>query len=135
MCLLVFSLSLPFFSKSQSWDNRTLIWQSAVLAGWQSPIVGNGFGNLQLSLSKSAKNLHTTIQYENVDSSHNIFLDWWVQGGIIGVGALISLLIFSILSLVRANDKEKLTALLGLLVIVSFNPASVSTLLQLWWLI
>lgn len=131
--MVCFSLILPFVEGGGWFENRAEIWQTAFFAGSQAPLLGNGFGNIQSSLLKGSQFLHNNIQYQIVDSSHNIFLDWWVQGGIWGIGFLIFLTGLSLFKLAASSNRIILAGLLGLLVVLSFNPLSVSVLLMFWW--
>ncbi len=133
--LLILSLSLPLIEGGGWFENRSQIWQTSFLAGMKSPILGNGFGNIHDSIRMTSLSLNNTIQYQFVDSTHNIFLDFWVQGGILGLALFVLLLLFSIKNLITQSRTLELTVLLGLLAVMSFNPASVATLIAFWWII
>lgn len=136
VCLIaiVLSLSFPFFEK-KPYENRVEIWSSAVSAGLERPILGHGFGNTEIALQKAAKKLKLPIEDVYFDSAHNIFLDWWVQGGIIGLGLLLTLVFISIKNFVIYQHKRELVLTFGLLSVLVFNPASVAGLLAFWWVI
>lgn len=136
ICFMLYLLSygLPFFEHTP-YENRVDIWQSALYAGLLAPAVGNGFGNIEIVLHNVATGLQLPIQYYSVDSSHNIFLDWWVQGGVIGVSVLFFLVYFSLINFIQQQKKLALVLLFGLLTVLSFNPASVVGLLGFWWVI
>lgn len=135
LILILLSLSLPFLQVSRIYENRAEIWQTAFLAGLSSPILGHGFGNITSSLKEASWKISNNVRFQFVDSSHNIFLDYFVQGGLIGLIILVCLLILSISSLLKNQQKILLTAFLGLLVMFSFNPLSVVNLVAFWWLI
>ena len=142
LLLLVLSLILPFIeAKTRSnlpqfrFENRVEIWQASFYSGFTSPIYGHGFGKIKKVLNPASVELNNNVQYQFVDSSHNIFLDFWVQGGIIGILILTSLLALSIKGMLAKDKVLELTALIGVLTALSFNPASVSSLVALWWLI
>lgn len=137
LCLVVLGLtySLPFLAGGGWYENRAEVWQTAFLAGLQSPLMGWGFGNIESSLHQTSLLLHNNIQYQRVDSSHNLFLDFWIQGGIFGVGIIISLIYLSFKGLTKQKKLLELTAFLGLLICFSFNPVSVVNLIAFWWLI
>jgi O-antigen ligase len=134
--LYLLAYGLPFLQdKKEGFENRVEVWQTALLSGLSSPIFGHGFGNIEYALKDTAWKVSNTVRFEYVDSSHNIFLDFWVQGGILGLGALLALLYFTIKNFITHDKKLELTLLTGLLVSMSFNPVSVVTLVAFWWLI
>jgi len=135
LCLFLASFSLVFLQKDVLYENRLEVWTAGYFAGLSHPILGGGFGNTELLLQKEAQEHHLRVRYYYVDSAHNIFLDWWAQGGIIGLGALCFFIFSAFKRFVIAKEKRNIVLLLGLLTALSFNPASVVGLVQLWWLI
>ncbi len=133
--MILISLGLPFADKTEQMENRSLIWQTALTAGLNSPILGHGFGNIQSPLYQTAKKLNNPTQYLVVDSSHNFILDFWVQGGIVAVITLATLILLSFQGLIKHRRHLEITALLGILAALLFNPLSVVNLLAFWWLI
>jgi O-antigen ligase len=120
--LILFSLLIPFVTKSESiYENRSEIWTTAFVTGFKSPVFGNGFGNIALN--------------SRVDSSHNIILDYWIQGGIIGLTAFLFLVYFTIKNFLAKKQTIYLISFLGLFTTMLFNPASVVNLIAFWWLI
>jgi O-antigen ligase len=117
------------------YENRGEIWRTALIAGYEHPILGWGIGNTEEAFKIYNKKLYTRTQGYYIDSSHNIFLDWWIQGGIIGVGLMAVLLIDTLKSFFRKRDTFSVTLFLGLLSVTLFNPVSIVTLVQFWWLI
>ncbi|MBI2597096.1 O-antigen ligase family protein [Candidatus Daviesbacteria bacterium] len=133
--LMMLSLTLPVAATPRLFENRAEIWQTALMAGLKSPFIGHGFGSIQKIIHKEAVSLNNNVQYQIVDSAHNFLLDFWIQGGLVGVVS-ISLLIY--LAFQRFIQHKKLletTALLGLMTAMLFNPLSVVNLLAFWWLI
>lgn len=130
---LVLSLLLPFVEKSGIYENRAEIWQTAINAGWQYPIFGGGMGNIEVRLKDAATTLSNTLRFQYVDSSHNIFLDWWVQGGIFGFVLFVLLVGGAFYLAIKHKKPLELMLLLGMIAVVSFNPASVVILVALWW--
>ncbi len=128
------SYLLPMF-ETVTYENRSVIWQTAFTAGFISPITGGGFGNTQLLLRSVIERENNSLIGYYVDSSHNIFLDWWVQGGLVGVGILAALFIFAIKNFYTRKATFELILFLGLLTGFSLNPLSVVSLIHLWWLI
>lgn len=135
ICLALYLLSylLPFFSHN-TYENRVEVWRSALYVGFTHP-QGVGFGNTEFALHNSAKLQGLPIQYYYVDSAHNIFLDWWVQGGIIGFLILFALVYLTSKKFVKMENFRELVLFLGMLIVLSFNPASIIGLLGFWWLI
>jgi len=139
LVLLTLSLFLPFTKQNLTfenrYENRAEIWQTAWAAGLEKPFFGWGFGNISLALQDTSLDLSNNLRYQFVDSAHNVFFDWFVQGGIIGAALIITLTTYSFVRLIKRKQIIELAILLGLLAVLSFNPTSVVTLLQFWWLI
>lgn len=135
VCVLLYFTSyiLPFFDHTP-FENRVQIWQSALAANNQNLLFGHGFGNLEKALHMSAQRIGLMVQYTYVDSAHNIFLDWWVAGGIIGVLLLVSIVYLSFVKFMREHNERELVLFLGTITVLSFNPASIAGLLAFWWL-
>ncbi|MDQ3099527.1 MAG: O-antigen ligase family protein [bacterium] len=126
---------VPLLERDRTWENRGEIWLTAAVAGSASPIIGNGFGSVETSLYRAAVKVENTLRYEYVDSSHNILLDWWVQGGLIGLGVFLVLICYSFYRFIQVKDVLMVVLLAGVLCTLFFNPASIVALVHLWWLI
>jgi O-antigen ligase len=136
LVVLLFSFAtVPYVSKGDKYENRAEIWQSALTAAFETPLTGVGFGNAEYALHDATVKLNNHLQGYYVDSSHNIFLDYLVQGGIGALLALSLLIFMTIRSFVRAENVRNLVLFLGLIASLSFNPGSVVSLLVFWWLI
>jgi O-antigen ligase len=133
--LLAVSLCLPFLQQNQLFENRATVWETALAAGVQKPLLGWGFGNTEIALQETAQRLSNALRYEYVDHSHNLFLEYWVQGGVIGFGVIAFLVIQAFYIFYRQKKLLELGILLGLVTMLSFNPLSIAVLLQFWWLI
>jgi len=133
--LLVCAAFLPFVEKGSVYENRGEVWQSGVVAGLAHPFLGNGFGNTEFALNTASIKLNNHLQGYYLDSAHNIFLDWWVQGGIVGVSVVVFLFYKTFATFIATKQTRNLIILLGLLAVVSFNPVSIALLIYLWWLI
>lgn len=133
--LLTLSLIFPILEGGGWYENRGEIWSTAFSAGLSSPIIGNGFGNIAKSLENASLSLGNNVHYQFVDSAHNFLLDFWVQGGAIGLGLILILLFLTIQEIVRQKDLLRSMLLTGLLAVMLFNPVSVVTLISFWWLI
>ncbi len=136
LALLVSTLTLPFIQNKWVWfENRAEIWQTAIESGFESPIWGHGFGNLQTTIHQTSQRLNNNVQYQVVDSSHNFLLDFWVQGGLLGLLSILGLISLSMFRFINKKGTLNLVLLLGMITVLSFNPVSVVNLLAFWWLI
>lgn len=52
-----------------------------------------------------------------------------------GLGLLLGLLFIAIRNFLRQKRTLELTAMLGLLTVLSFNPVSIAVLVVFWWMI
>lgn len=135
LVVLVLSLVLPFIEGGGWYENRAEIWQTALAAGFKNPIFGAGFGNMEKILPEVSKQMANNIQYQYIDSAHNLFLDWWVQAGLLGVLALCALIFKTFNNFIKTQKTLEITLLLGVVGVMLFNPVSVVTLIAFWWLI
>lgn len=132
--LIVLSLYLPFIEGGGWFENRSEIWRTALSAGSQH-ILGNGFGNIEQTLSIASENLRNNVRFQSVDSSHNFLLDFWVQGGAVGLSVMIVLILLSLEGLIKKFKIVEITTLLGLICVMLFNPVSVTTLVSFWFIL
>lgn len=135
LILAAFSFILPIIYSTGWYENRAELWYTSLVAGAFAPLFGHGLGNLEQSIHQTSLLLNNNIQYQFVDSSHNFLLDFWVQSGALGVSAIILLLYKAIKTFTLDAKYVELASLLGLIVTLSFNPASVAVLIAFWWLI
>jgi O-antigen ligase len=133
--LIFISLSLPFLNISDSYENRVEVWQTALRAGLDKPVLGWGFGNTQVALHQASLELNNSLRGYVVDSSHNIFLDFFVQGGLVGLVLFSLILFFTFKNLMKKDQQLELMLLLGLITVMNFNPSSIVNLIQLWYLV
>lgn len=139
---ILLGLSLPFWeekllyqsSYSFKFESRFEVWKVATLSGFSQPILGSGFGNIPEALKKQAILSKSASQYNFIDSTHNLLLDYWVQGGIVGLGAILWLILTTIKALIKEQNSLLLVAFLALFMMSLFNPMSVVVLLQFWFL-
>lgn len=132
--LLLATLILPPLRGGGWYENRGEIWKTAIVAG-QQKYWGWGFGNIEQALYQTSLNLNNNLKYQAVDSSHNFLLDFWVQGGILGLGSILLLIFISLKSLVKNNKVIEIITLMGLICVLFFNPASVATLVAFWFIL
>lgn len=144
--LISLSLLLPVFDRAYflqtntdpyafRFEDRAEIWQVAMLAGAKSPIIGSGIETIQGKINKTAQEINATSQYQVVDSSHNLLLDYWIWGGSIGLILLGILIIWTMINLSKKRLYIESVVLVGLLTVLMFNPTTVSVLLGFWWVI
>jgi hypothetical protein len=133
--LLILSYSLPFIEKVGRFESRSDVWKTAIAAGFEHPLSGGGFGNTDSLIHTASLTITNNIRYQFVDSSHNIFIDWFVQGGLLGLSLLLFLTIRTIQTFIKSKNIFYLTLMFGLLTVLSFNPASVVMLVAFWWTI
>lgn len=134
LALVCTTLITPAIDQGESIENRLKIWDLAFQTGLKSPLIGHGFGNMQ-SLDLQAEKIPGELKNLSIDSSHNLLLDFWVQGGFIGLGLFLILLFLSLKNLIAQSRVLELMAFLGLFTMSLFNPLSVVNLIGLWWII
>ncbi|MBI2033438.1 MAG: O-antigen ligase family protein [Candidatus Levybacteria bacterium] len=112
--------SYTLSGRSSSWDNRAIIWQSAISGISKRPLVGYGQENFLLVFPKE--------RHMVVDNAHNIFLETAISSGIIGLSLFLTIL-FIVLK--NANTQIKIS-LIVFVVVASFNPLSITQIMQFW---
>lgn len=135
LMLILASFSLPFLEKGKVYEDRSEIWLTSLVAGFNRPFLGSGFGNMEEAIKNTGLILRNNIQYQYIDSSHNLMLDWLVQAGFMGVVILTLLLWDSFKGLIKQGRQRELVCFIGLLAVMMFNPVSVVNLLFFWWLV
>lgn len=135
--IILITLVLPLREKSGKWENRQQIWQTSFAAGKINPLFGSGFGNIEKPLKLSSEKLGelNLVRYQPIDSGHNLILDFWIQGGAVGVIILILLITSSLITFLKTQNLLLLTILFVLLTVLMFNPASIVTLIAFWWML
>lgn len=146
MIVLILSLGLPildriYFLKTNTnplnyrFEDRAEIWNVAVLAGVESPIFGSGIEAIQEKIHTTAQKINVNAQYQVIDSSHNLLLDYWIWGGSIGLFTIFALIILTIKNLSKKKMGIELAVFIGLLTVLSFNPTTVPVLAGFWWIV
>lgn len=144
--VIVLSLGLPILDRiyflqtnedpyAFRFEDRAEIWQVAINAGSKSPIFGSGIEAIQGRINQSAQEMNVNSQYQIIDSSHNVLLDYWIWGGLIAVIIVTVLIMLTISNLSKKGMLVELTIFLGLLTVLMFNPTTVSVLAGFWWII
>lgn len=146
LVIIILSLSLPFFERGYwlknntgplqfKFEDRAEIWITSFYAGFDLPIYGSGFGSVQDKIKQTSIKLNNNAQYQIIDSSHNLLLDFWVQGGLAGLGLLLTLVILTFINFIKKGMLLELAAFLGVITVMLFNPVTVVILIAFFWLI
>ena len=135
LIIILISFIVPFLQPRIWFEDRVEIWATALEAGFEAPIFGQGFGNSTQILHNTSEKLQNNVRFQFIDSGHNIFLEYWYSGGLLGLGSLIILIFLSLKKLIKKQQIALIAAWLGLLTMFSYNPMSVVNLVELWWLI
>lgn len=133
--LIIFSLVLPNLTNQDLFENRSQVWQASFEAGKNSPLIGQGVGNIQEPIHQASLKIDSLISKEVVDSSHNFLLDYWVQMGAVGVICMLMLVFLTLDGFIKAKKVPEAAAFLGTILVMLFNPVSVASLVGFWWLI
>ncbi|MFA5932469.1 MAG: O-antigen ligase family protein [Microgenomates group bacterium] len=139
--IFIFALIFPFLPRqipdnlSLRFESRTDIWTVSYQAGFDSPILGQGFGSMEDSINKKAWETKNFIRFQAVDSAHNLFLNWWIMGGLVGVLIITSLITIALRNFYLQKNWIFLSILIGLLTVQLFNPVSIVSLVQFWWIL
>lgn len=129
ICLLIPIIAVSIItlysvrSNFSIWDNQLRIWPVALEKIIDRPLLGYGQENFQLIFPEK---LHYVV-----DSAHNILLEIALAGGI---PLLIIFTLLIITSLLKHPWQVRILILVALF-IAQFNPASISLLVFLWYLI
>ena len=106
--LIALSLFFPYIEQIMTtregfyfFENRFEVWQTAFAAGLNAPLFGHGFGTISDVLKQTALQLSNNLRFQVVDSSHNVILDYWLQGGITAVIILFLLVGGAIIGLAK----------------------------------
>lgn len=135
LLFLTVSLSLPYGQKDLQYQNRFRVWKTAIVGGFFNPLTGSGFGNIEETINRASLLLNNSLTAERVDSAHNLFLDWFIQGGIPGIAIITYLITKTFQNLVIKKLLLEIVLLLGVLTVMLFNPSSIATLIAFWWIV
>lgn len=139
--LFIFSIILPFIPRPipkelvNRFENRTEIWTVSYKAGFDYPIVGTGFGSAAGAIRLKSEQLQMFTRFQPIDSAHNIFLQWWIMGGLSGLILFVILMVSCVINLYRQKAWYLLSILIGLTTVQLFNPVSSITLVHFWWVL
>lgn len=105
-------------SKTQA---RSYVWPMAIKAFAEHPVIGWGQDNFIFAFSKYYT--PEMIRHEPwFDRTHNVFLDWLVAGGILGLLGYLALYVFSLKNILKnpVFSQRERAVLVGLLVAYAF---------------
>lgn len=87
-------------------DTRPYIWRYYIRLGMAAPLIGVGFGRTVPGIVYRTEDDKTLAKVENnaYVHAHNIFLDWWLQTGVIGCVLFVAL-IASVVTWIRRLDR------------------------------
>ena len=106
--------------RSSEWENRSIIWKEGMQLFSKRPILGYGQENVQIIFPA---NLHFSV-----DNMHNIFLEYALSSGIVG---LVLFVILSLLSFIK-SDRARKMLFLSFFVTAFFNPLSIAQIFLFW---
>lgn len=88
-------------------DTRPYVWRYYIRLGMAAPVIGAGFGRTVPGIVYKTEDDKALAKVENNAylHAHNIFLDWWLQTGIVGCGLFV-VLISTIVTGIRRLDRE-----------------------------
>lgn len=102
------------------WENRSIIWNQGLHLIEQKPILGYGQENIGIVFPE---NLHFAV-----DNIHNIFLEYTISAGIVGLFTFCTVLAFAF----RNVNTSGRFLIVAFLISACFNPLSISQLLLFW---
>lgn len=132
---LRYRVLLPFYGEKSA-SSRIELWHDGLTAVKQSPIFGLGL----TGFAKEYSSLNTDPSLDTHNFPHNIFLDLWVETGLIGLISLIGLIgLYIYRGLKNRQDLFKFSVTLFLIALVSQglidNPYLKNDLALVFWII
>lgn len=116
-------------------ENRAEIWKVSWEIGVQNPLFGVGFENFEKAFKDRTAETNKEVQFLTVDSAHNIWLQWWASGGLLGVFLLTWLVVRSGWEYWNTDRTVWFISLIGLLAVQFFTPVSIGVLAYFWWIL
>lgn len=127
--IVVISL-FTFFRPSSPFENRPRIWQKALLAVMDKPLLGWGLENFETAFKAQLNPEDYDLKNIRVDRAHNELLDTAVAGGGLALLVYLGLLIQSFLLLLKKKDnlweRTNLYGLIAYIIISQFNVLNVN---------
>ena len=101
-------------------DTRPMIWTYYARLAMQSPIIGVGFGRTVPGIhyrTQQDADL-ARVEFNAYIHAHNLFLNWWLQTGAVGVALLVAALVAIVRAALHAvrtsDDPRRRAALVGI---------------------
>jgi len=133
-----------FSGQSSSLIAREQIWFVAVKMIEQYPIIGTGLGTFEPLYQKKLPemNFHTILEWV-VRDPHNFILSFWLNTGLLGLGAMVVLLMMALkrffVALKETHDQYRIMLGVALLTLIIFGlfdvPYLKNDLALIWWVL
>ncbi len=114
LCALFFSqmgekklTDLLSFNERSSLESRIMIWRSAEKMLENSWLLGIGAGNFQTKYLENQKYFSPYLEWA-VAHPHNLYLTFWLYGGIFGAAGFFALIYFWFLGILRTQKNSQL---------------------------
>ncbi|HPJ16910.1 MAG TPA: O-antigen ligase family protein [Candidatus Woesebacteria bacterium] len=121
---IVLGLVLVFPKREiSSFDSRFEIWNKAIVAIGNKPVIGYGVENFDRAFTSVLGNLDFDLKNIRVDKAHNELLEYTVAGGILAGLLYGSIIIYSLL---KIKENWLVATFVGYLIISSLNVMSVA---------
>jgi O-antigen ligase len=91
--------------ESFAFDERPLIWRSATAMAAERPLLGHGYGR-EIMAQELRATLAKAGQHKPYNHGHNVFLDAWIQLGVVGLAAFTLLMASLAWSFAAARKRE-----------------------------
>ena len=100
-------------------DFRFMAWQSGLEAFKEKPVLGYGWENFGIAFGRhyNPNLLGTTFNETNWDKPHNIFLEYLVAGGVLGLLAYLILFVFLFYELIKSKEDFYFKAIFASLIL------------------
>ena len=108
-----------FESPRSSWQSRLMIWRSAWQIGQDHLILGIGPGLFQQHYLDYQKHYPPYLEWA-VPQPHNLYLAWWLQGGLLGLFGFLWLIIVFFRLAYREIKKNQSVLMTGLVAVMIY---------------
>ncbi|WP_322821626.1 O-antigen ligase family protein [Chloroflexus sp.] len=117
LMILYLDAILGLIGRSSQLSGRTKLWDISQKAGWESPVLGFGYGTAFVEIPTIAP-LDTWMIH-----AHNLYLELWLQLGIIGFIIVISLIVFVLLLSIQSlyTDEKSRFSLLFITFVLAYS--------------
>lgn len=141
LIIFIISIVFPFshrlipVSFNIKYESRADIWSTSFQAALNAPLLGTGFGSVQEMIHSQAEKTQSLLRVQSIDHAHNLFLNWWIENGLIGLLILLYIIYRSLQNLIVQKSWTLLSILVGLLIVQIFNPLSIANLIHFWYIL